>query len=117
MVRLYKKNKQRRQRRVRVKIRGQADQPRLSVFRSHKAIYAQLINDQKGEVLAAASEKDIKTKKQLSKMEKAAAVGQVLAEKGLKLKLKKVKFDRGGYRFHGRVKALAQAARQAGLEF
>jgi large subunit ribosomal protein L18 len=109
----------RRQSRVRhaVKKHGRI---RLSVFRSGKHIYAQLIDDSKGETLSAASslDKDIKGKlKSTSTIEAAKLVGQLIAQKAEKVKVKEVVFDRGGYLFHGRVKALADAAREAGLSF
>ncbi len=108
-IKKYKNLRDRRRTRIRGKIRGTKDRPRLSVFRSNKHIYAQLIDDQAGETLAAASGGgDIST---------ASKVGKDLAKKALKLKIKKVVFDRGGYKYHGRVKALAEGARQGGLGF
>ena len=92
--------------------------PRLAVFRSHKSIYAQIIDDAKGKTLVAANEKSIKwPKKKLTKTEKALAVGEALATKALKKKIKEVVFDRRKYRYHGRVKALAEGARKGGLVF
>lgn len=114
MIRRYKNVKIRRRVKVRSKIKGTAKRPRLSVFRSNKAIYAQLIDDKKGQTLASASEKGL-TK--ASKTEKAKLVGEALAKKGIKKGIKKVVFDRGPYRFHGRIKALAEGARQEGLRF
>jgi len=116
MVKIYSKAKTKRQIRTRSKIKD-TERPRLSVFRSSKYIYAQIIDDQKGTTLVAASEKDIKSKAKITKSEKAALVGQVLAKKALAKKIKRVKFDRGAFKYHGRVKALADGARQAGLEF
>ena len=89
---------------------------RLAVFRSSKSISAQIIDDQKGMTLVAATEKDLKEIKG-TKMEKAALVGDMLAQKALKKGLKKVKFDRRNYRYHGRVQVLADAARKGGLDF
>lgn len=107
-----------RKRRVRAKIKGKARRPRLSVFRSNKAIYAQIIDDSKATTLAVASEKDLGiTAKKVSKTERARQVGQILAQKALVKKVKAVVFDRGVYRYHGRVKALAEGARAAGLSF
>ena len=106
--------KNRRAIRVRAKIRGSASRPRLSVFRSHTAIYAQLIDDQNGRTLAAANSK---TMKKLKKTELSAAVGELIAKKALELGVKKVIFDRGACAYHGRVKALADGARKGGLEF
>ncbi len=111
----------RRKQRVRSAIRRKAaDRVRLSVFRSGKHIYAQLIDDGKGQTLAAASsrDKDIKGKvKSTCTVEAAKAVGEMIAKKAQAAKVKEVVFDRGGYLFHGRVKALADAAREAGLSF
>lgn len=91
---------------------------RLAVFRSNKHIYAQIIDDEKGHTLVAASDlKDLKAGKKLTKTEKAEKVGKILAEKALKLKIKDVFFDRRKYRYHGRVKALAEGARAGGLNF
>jgi large subunit ribosomal protein L18 len=92
---------------------------RLVVFRSNKALYAQIIDDKKGETLVAANSlklKNSKTKK-LKKIEQAFKVGKLLAERAVKKGIKKVKFDRRGYKYHGRVKALAEGARKGGLEF
>ena len=96
------------------------DRPRLSVYRSSKHIYAQVIDDAAGKTVAAAStlEKDLKGALKTGADKAAAeAVGKVLAERALKAGVKDVVFDRGGYRFHGRVKALADAARESGLSF
>lgn len=109
----------RRQRRVRHAVK-QNGRIRLSVFRSGKHIYAQLIDDSKGGTLAAASsmDKDIKDKvKSTSTIEAAKLVGELIAKKALSAKVNQVVFDRGGYLFHGRVKALADAARAGGLDF
>lgn len=111
----------RRKERVRYSLRKNAvGRVRLSVFRSGKHIYAQLIDDSKGQTLAAASslDKDIKGKlKSTSTVEAAKAVGEAIAKKAQKASVKEVVFDRGGYLFHGRVKALADAAREHGLSF
>ncbi|MEE8279959.1 MAG: 50S ribosomal protein L18 [Alphaproteobacteria bacterium] len=111
---------ERRQHRVRHNIgRGAGAKQRLSVFRSNKHIYAQVIDDRKGVTLAAAStlDKDMrKTLKTGADKAAAAAVGKLVAERALAFGVSKVVFDRGGYRFHGRVKALADAAREGGLE-
>ncbi len=105
-----------RRRRIRGKIKGTAQRPRLAVFRSNKYIYAQIINDDQGKTLASVSEKELK-KEDLGKGEKAKALGELLAQKAATAKIKKVVFDRAGYRYHGRVKALAEGARKGGLEF
>ena len=89
--------------------------PRLCVFRSNQAIYAQLIDDVKGVTIASSSSLELKLKN--NNLEAAAAVGKDIAEKAKKAKIKTVVFDRGGYLYHGRVKALADAARENGLEF
>jgi large subunit ribosomal protein L18 len=106
--------------RVRKKISGTAERPRLNVFRSLKHIYAQIIDDDRGITLVSASTLSPELRGQLksgSNKEAAAAVGRLVAQKALERGIKKVVFDRGGYIYHGRVKALAEAAREAGLEF
>ncbi|MBA3828884.1 MAG: 50S ribosomal protein L18 [Taibaiella sp.] len=104
--------------RIRGKIRGAAVKPRLSVFRSNKDIYAQLIDDATGTTLASASsrEKDIAAQGG-TKTEKSALVGKALAQKAVALGLDSCVFDRGGYLYHGRVKAVADGAREGGLKF
>ena len=104
--------------RIRKKISGIAAKPRLSIFRSNSDIYAQLINDDNGVTIAAASskDKDIKAQK-VNKTEKGKLVGAAIARKATEIGLKEVVFDRGGYLFHGRVKALADGAREGGLKF
>jgi large subunit ribosomal protein L18 len=102
---------------IRKKILGTKVRPRLNIFRSNKHIYASLIDDDEGEVLIAASEKDIKESSEATKKEKAFLVGRKIAEKAKKKGLSKVVFDRAGYLYHGRVKELAQGAREAGLKF
>ncbi len=101
--------------RVRSRVSGSADRPRLSVFRANKHIYAQLIDDTAGKTLAAVSSSEIKTKGK--KSDTAKEVGKLMAVKALDKKIKAVKFDRGGFAYHGRVKALAEGAREGGLEF
>ena len=106
--------------RVRRKIIGTAERPRLSVFRSHRHLYAQLINDIAGRTLASASTLEASLRRVGAKKKGpsvATEVGRVLAERASSANIRKVVFDRGGYLFHGRVKALAEGARQAGLEF
>lgn len=106
-----------RHKRIREKISGTKDIPRLSVFRSNKEIYAQIIDDEKQTTLVSASSKDKSLKlKNGGNKEAAAAVGKLLAEKAKKAKITKVVFDRGGYLYHGRVAALADSARENGLE-
>lgn len=100
--------------RIRKIISGTATKPRLSVFRSNKEIYAQLIDDVNGVTIAAVSSRDIKAS---TKQEAAAEVGKAIAEKGASAGVETVAFDRNGYLYHGRVKTLADAAREAGLKF
>ena len=104
--------------RIRKIVSGTAERPRLSVFRSSKEIYAQLIDDQAGKTLAAASsiEKEIASQKG-TKTEKAKLVGKLIAEKAGQIGVNQVVFDRSGYLYHGRVKSLAEAAREGGLKF
>jgi large subunit ribosomal protein L18 len=107
-----------RQLRVREKISGTNSIPRLNVFRSNKNIFAQIIDDEKGVTLVSASSIDSELKlKNGSNSEAATKVGELLAKRAKKAKIKKVKFDRAGYLYHGRVAALADAARENGLEF
>lgn len=111
--------RERRRMRVRAKVQGQASRPRLNVFRSSKHIYAQLIDDDAGNTLAAASslDPDIRAQVGIKKVEEASAVGKLLAQRAQEKQIKKVVFDRAGYRYHGRVKAVADGAREGGLEF
>lgn len=105
-------------RRVRATIFGTSEMPRLAVFRSNKEIYAQIINDETGETLAAASSRDSDlTGKGSSKTEQAGLVGKIIAQKALAAGVTKIRFDRGGYLYHGRVKSLAEGAREGGLKF
>ncbi|CAL2101926.1 50S ribosomal subunit protein L18 [Tenacibaculum sp. 190130A14a] len=108
--------RQRIKHRIRKIVTGTAAKPRLSVFRSNKEIYAQLINDVDGVTLASASSRD-KEITTSTKAEAAAAVGKAIAEKATKAGVDTVAFDRNGYLYHGRVKVLADAAREAGLKF
>ena len=108
----------RRHNRLRRKIRGSVDRPRLAVFRSNRNIYAQIIDDEAGRTLVAASTKDKNfSGKTGGNVEAAGVVGKQIAEKAKKAGIENVIFDRGGYIYHGRVKALAEAAREAGLSF
>ena len=109
------KERQRRKRRNKDKVRGTAQYPRLVVYRSNNYIYGQIIDDQNGKVIAAVSEKELKGTKG-TKTERASMVGKELASKAKKHKINKVRFDRAGYRYHGRVKAVADGAREGGLE-
>ena len=106
----------RRRRRVRARIRGNAERPRLSVYRSNRGVFAQLIDDDAGRTLASASwpEPDLR---ELDSMEQAKRAGQLLAERAKTAGFETCVFDRGGYRFHGRVAAIAEGAREGGLKF
>ena len=128
-------NRFRRHKRIKAKLRGTSDRPRLCVFRSAKHIYAQLIDDEKGKTVAAASDAELKLK---GKKEKESAavkneksepkkmarkallaynVGKLIAQKAQEKKIEKIVFDRGGYKYHGRVRALADGAKDGGLKF
>jgi len=113
-----KKRQQRLQRhkRVRAKISGTAKKPRLCVFRSAKHVYAQLIDDEKGKTLAAASDQKIKKEKK-KKKDLAREVGKNIAQKALEKKIEKAVFDRSSYQYHGRIKEVAEGAREGGLKF
>ena len=104
--------------RIRKKLNGSAAKPRLSVFRSNKDIYVQLIDDENGATLASASsrEKDIAAQK-VNKVDSSKMVGDAIAKKSIELGITDVVFDRGGYLYHGRVKAVAEGAREGGLKF
>lgn len=108
-----------RHRRARKKISGTESRPRLCVFRSNRQIYAQVVDDTNGHTLVAASslESDVDLGKDGGKIGTATAVGKVVAERAIVAGVKQVVFDRGGYKFHGRVRALADAARKGGLKF
>ena len=109
--------RQRIQYRIRKIVSGTAARPRLSVFRSNKEIYTQLIDDVNGVTLLAASSKDKGVDTKGTSVEVATAVGKLVAEKALKAGITEVTFDRGGYLYHGRIKSLAEGARAAGLKF
>ncbi len=102
---------------IRQKIKGTAERPRLSVFRSNKYIYAQLIDDENGKTIAAASSRDKGFSAKGTKVEVAAEVGKAIGELAKKENIETCVFDRGGYLYHGRVKSLADGAREAGLKF
>jgi large subunit ribosomal protein L18 len=112
-----RKARERRHRRVRGKLFGTAERPRLVVFRSNRGIEAQLVDDLEGKTLAAASWLQLKKGFKGSKTEQAAEVGKLLAQNAKQADVETVVFDRGGYLYHGRVKALADAAREGGLKF
>ncbi len=120
MIKKVARNELRKSRheRVRNKVVGTANVPRLNVFRSNGNIFAQIIDDENGTTLVSASSIDKSLNiKNGGNIEAASKVGESLAQKAIKAKIKKVVFDRGGYLYHGRVKALAEAARENGLEF
>ena len=116
LSKLDRRNKIRK--RIRKELVGTESRPRLSVFRSNKEIYAQIVNDVDGKTIVAASsrDKDVASK-EVNKTEQASLVGKVLAEKALKAGVETISFDRGGYLYHGRVKSLAEGAREGGLKF
>lgn len=122
---LEKKRKQnRRHNKVRAKISGTAARPRLCIFRSSKHIYAQIINDEKGETIESASSNGIKSSQKAGKENQYTGkqhvsyeLGKLIAKKALMKKIEEIVFDRGGYRYHGRVKAVAEGARKGGLKF
>ncbi len=105
-----------RRRRVRAKVRGTGERPRVSVFRSNRGVFAQLIDDDAGRTVAAVSwtEPELRS---LAPLEQARRAGTTLAERAKQAQVQRAVFDRGGYRFHGRVKALAEGAREGGLDF
>jgi len=122
MARPEKRNKRIiRHRKIRAKIRGTANVPRLCVFRSNKHIYAQIINDENNQTIFSISDKELKTKGKKKNTEIAFALGELLAKKLKEMSetkhIEKIVFDRSGYKYHGRVKALAEGARKAGLKF
>jgi len=106
----------RRRRRVRARIRGNAERPRLSVYRSNRGVFAQLIDDDAGRTLAAVSWTEPELRK-LDSMDQAKRVGELLADRAKAAGVETCVFDRGGYRFHGRVAAIAEGAREGGLRF
>jgi large subunit ribosomal protein L18 len=103
--------------RIRGKIRGTAERPRLSIFRSNKEIYAQIINDDSGTTLAAASTRDKGFSRAGNKVDQSKSIGTAIAAKAAEKGITTVVFDRGGYLYHGRVKAIAEGAREGGLKF
>ncbi len=116
----------RRHKRVRAKISGDSKRPRLCVFRSAKHIYAQLIDDDRGKTLVSASDLEIKKRaspaktsgsKKKNKVDMAREIGKLIAKKSLEKKIEQAVFDRGGYLYHGRIKAIAEGAREGGLKF
>jgi large subunit ribosomal protein L18 len=106
----------RRRRRVRAKVQGNAERPRISVFRSNRGVFAQLIDDQSGKTIAAVNWTEAELR-DLGPMDQARRAGGLLAERGKAAGIDNAVFDRGGYQYHGRVKALAEGARESGLAF
>jgi large subunit ribosomal protein L18 len=111
---MLKLKREQKHKRVRKNILGSKDKPRLAVFRSTQHIYAQIVDDSKGVTLVAASDLTIK---EGTKKDRAMQVGELIAKKAVQSKIKKVIFDRGGFKYHGRIAALADGARKGGLEF
>lgn len=108
-----REKRQKRHRRIRAKVKGTAKCPRLAVFKSNQYIYAQLIDDEKRKTLVSLNDTKLKGKK----LERAEKVGEGIAEKAVEKKITKVVFDRSGYKYHGRIKAVAESARKKGLKF
>lgn len=111
-----RERRQRRRYRVRAKVSGTAERPRLSVYRSNRGVFAQLIDDVEGRTVAAANWTEPELR-ELERTEQAKKAGELLAERAKKAGVERCVFDRSGYRYHGRVKALAEGAREGGLEF
>ncbi len=103
--------------RIRKKVQGTPEVPRLAIYRSNKAIYGQIIDDRNGVTLVAASSHEDGVPKGVTKTDQAKAVGKLIAQKALSNNINQIVFDRGGYLFHGRVKSLAEGAREGGLQF
>lgn len=114
---VHKTGRARRHAKIRSQVKGTPDKPRLSMFRSNKHVVCQLIDDVNGKTLVAASGLDLAKDAKGTKTERAAMVGQLLAERAAKQKITTICFDRGGYKYHGRVKAVAEELRQKGLQF
>jgi len=112
-----KEHREKRHRKVRAKISGTEDRPRLCIFKSNKHIYAQIIDDSKGFTLVFASDLEVKDSKKDNKVNLAQKVGELIANKAKDKKITNVVFDRGGFKYHGRVKTLADEARKQGLQF
>ena len=109
--------REKRHRRIRAKVKGTASCPRLSVFRSNKRMILQLIDDDKGKSLLQLNDSNLKARKKLTKTEKAFSLSKKMAELAKKQNIKRIVFDRGGYKYHGRIKAVAEGAREGGLKF
>jgi large subunit ribosomal protein L18 len=107
----------RRKKRIRAKVQGTTQRPRLSVFRSNKHVYAQIINDLTKETITGASEAELKLAEKVNKSGRAKEIGLLIAKKAAAKKVTAVVFDKGAYKYHGRVKAVAEGAREGGLKF
>ncbi len=103
--------------RTRAKTKGTSQKPRLSVYRSNKFIYAQVIDDEKQKTIIGVSEKNLSLKEKKTKVDKSKELGLLIAKKAIEKKVKEVVFDRGSYKYHGRVKQVAEGAREGGLKF
>lgn len=114
---IKQEKRERKRKRIRAKIFGKQERPRLAVFRSLRHIYIQLIDDSKNKTLAAASDYDLKDRNKKTKKEIAKEVGVLAAKRALEKKITEVVFDRGGFKYQGRIKALAEGAREGGLKF
>lgn len=114
---MKKKGQELRKARIRAKAKGTSQKPRLSVYRSNKFIYAQIIDDEKQKTIVGVSEKNLSLKEKKTKIEKSKEVGLLIAKKAIEKKVKEVVFDRGSYKYHGRVKQVAEGAREGGLKF
>lgn len=117
MENLRKAQRTKRKRRIRARIKGTAQRPRLVVFRSNRHFLLQLVDDEKRHTLAAASDRELGTKKQKGATDAAFALGALIAQKAKKLGIEKVVFDRGGYAYEGKIAAIAKGAREEGLKF
>ena len=118
MIKSKKDKRQKARYKIRKRVSGTKEMPRLAVFRSNKEIYAQLVDDSNGSTIAASSSSDKSfAKAKANKIELASLVGKDIAEKAIKKGIKQISFDRSGYLYHGRVKSLADGAREAGLKF
>lgn len=116
-MQIKKEKIRRRHKRIRARIVGTKERPRLCVFRSNQHIYAQLVDDNDAKILMSVSDKEIKSKKGRKKLDISKEVGKLIAKNAIGKKIDKVVFDRGGVVFHGRIKALAEGAREGGLKF
>lgn len=116
MIQHFSKTRDKRKARTRQKMHGTPERPRVAIFRSHQNIYAQIIDDEKMVTLVGLSEKHLENAP-IKKIERAHALGKLLAEKAVEKKIKTIVFDRSGYTYHGRIKALADGMREGGLQF